>query len=361
MNYLHYQYCLSDFILTDEYQIEDFNKVTNQALTNYYLILLKNINSHTNNNYKNLNSLIRRVHVTPEEITKYIDEDNKQSSYDPLIDTPELYSEMHKIKFFNEKSLRRFIDNYGIPFHMYFNEQGYVDSTLFKKNTSEKFLVEMDVFLFYEKLVEFKSAFKMWHDISQGEFEEIRKINARMKLEVDFIAQIRNLHKEELTLEEFADIVLTNAELTNKGGEIEAILEDYKKHPDKLIKLNEKATEISGVWSKVKSESEKTIALAYLNLKLKELDSGRTSTRFIDGKIVPAISFNNLVEVASYQLKQAIFKEQKFKVCLNCGDLFEPRHASQRFCSPLPGRKRSTCENTYNQRQKRLRKKQGGS
>jgi hypothetical protein len=67
------------------------------------------------------------------------------------------------------------------------------------------------------------------------------------------------------------------------------------------------------------------------------------------------------MEVAAYQLKQAIFKNERLHECQNCGAIFEPKHANQIFCSPLPRRKRSTCENTYNQRQKRLRKKQEGS
>ncbi len=83
-----------------------------------------------------------------------------------------------------------------------------------------------------------------------------------------------------------------------------------------------------------------------------------TVTAFVSNQIVPAIKFDNLLEVSGYQLKQAIFNNQKLEECQNCGWIFEPRHASQKFCSPLPGRKRSTRENTYNQRQKRLKRRQ---
>lgn len=41
--------------------------------------------------------------------------------------------------------------------------------------------------------------------------------------------------------------------------------------------------------------------------------------------------------------------------CENCGDIFVKTHGHQKFCPPHPGRKRSTCENTFNQRLKRQR------
>ena len=44
------------------------------------------------------------------------------------------------------------------------------------------------------------------------------------------------------------------------------------------------------------------------------------------------------MEVAGYQLKQAIFKDEQLKRYTHCGALFEPGHSAQIFCSPLPKR-----------------------
>jgi hypothetical protein len=126
---------------------------------------------------------------------------------------------------------------------------------------------------------------------------------------------------------------------------------------ENLHYFKEKVSDLKKIWEEVKNEDLKSIASAYLDIQLSKIKSGETAQRFIDGSIVPAMRFNNLLEVEGYQLKQAVFKNQKLEECLNCGALFESRHAHQKFCSPLLGRKRSTCENTYNQRQKRMRKK----
>jgi hypothetical protein len=46
------------------------------------------------------------------------------------------------------------------------------------------------------------------------------------------------------------------------------------------------------------------------------------------------------------------------RICKNCGLEFYPRHRSQFFCPVEPGIKRSRCENTFNQRIKRQRRKE---
>lgn len=73
-------------------------------------------------------------------------------------------------------------------------------------------------------------------------------------------------------------------------------------------------------------------------------------------KIRPVAYCNNLFEVAINQFIQAVIHNIPLKRCEQCGSLFELRHSSRRFCPPFKGNKRSTCENTYNARQRRLRK-----
>jgi hypothetical protein len=64
------------------------------------------------------------------------------------------------------------------------------------------------------------------------------------------------------------------------GGEIKEVLQTYKNNPEKLIKLREKASKLKTTWQKVKNESNiDTITFAYLNLELKGIESGETSTR----------------------------------------------------------------------------------
>lgn len=50
--------------------------------------------------------------------------------------------------------------------------------------------------------------------------------------------------------------------------------------------------------------------------------------------------------------------EIEYKTCEHCGKEFKVTHEKQRFCPTKPGRKRSTCENTYNQRIRRQRQKE---
>lgn len=82
------------------------------------------------------------------------------------------------------------------------------------------------------------------------------------------------------------------------------------------------------------------------------------SIQLLNEEYVPSISFPTLLDVAYYQLINALFERKSFTKCKNCDSIFLAKHGHQKFCAPLPNRKRSTCENTYNQRQKRLKKYQ---
>lgn len=68
-------------------------------------------------------------------------------------------------------------------------------------------------------------------------------------------------------------------------------------------------------------------------------------------------NYDNLLSIAYEQLIIAMIDDTPFKRCDNCGHPFELTHEGRRFCPPLPGRKRSRCENTYNQRLKRQKQK----
>jgi hypothetical protein len=361
MSYLHYQYCLSDFVLAEDYQTEYFAKESDgDNLDNHYhKVMLQNVSFYTPQKRKKLEGLLRRIYISKEEIVRYINKEKEFFAYDPLNETPELYLEMNKIEIFNETSLLKFIKNYGIPYHQQIpkGETGVFPTVLFQQNETKKFIIAMDTLMFYEKLFKFQNTLKMWNSIKEDNIEEMTKIKEDFKIHAEFYGKHQAEFTKELSLEQFAEFVFADLGFTYRG-EIEEVFEGIKHDSDKILKLSEKASELKIMWEQVKNTDLKNIAFAYLNLKLKEIKSGKTSTRFIDGKIVPAIHFNNLLEVAGYQLKQAIFKDEQLQKCLHCGALFEPKHARQKFCSPLPNRGRSTCENTYNQRLKRQRRKE---
>ncbi|PFR94849.1 DUF6076 domain-containing protein [Priestia megaterium] len=77
------------------------------------------------------------------------------------------------------------------------------------------------------------------------------------------------------------------------------------------------------------------------------------SLQVIDNEFVEAISFPTLLDVAHYQIANALIEGVEFRRCKYCQEWFLAQHGRQNFCAPLPNRKRSTCENTYRQRQKR--------
>jgi len=330
MPYLYYQHCSSNFVVAPEYKMEHFTKESDEQVGTYYYYSFARIKNRIQAKQKKLEGFIKRIYVPEEEVLKFGNAEEDYYTYDPLSDTPELYLEMNKIEVLNDASLMKFIKNYGIPFDIQMNDKedeliGPI--SLFPKNDTVKFNTEMDVLTFYEELLELQTSFKMWHCIKENNREYMQQVKDEF---ADFAQVFFTERTEDLSPEELA-----------------------------FLKANERSSELIMTWEQVKNTDLQNIAFAYLNIKLKQRNSGKTSTRLADGKIIPAISFNNLLEVASYQLKQAIFKDEKLEKCLNCGALFEARHAAQKFCSPLPGRKRSTCENTYNQRLKRLRKKQG--
>ncbi|MFD1706218.1 hypothetical protein ACFSCZ_05530 [Siminovitchia sediminis] len=275
-----------------------------------------------------------------------------------LYNTPELYLEMNKINICDEKSVMKFIKNYGIPFNLSIQENDeHFNSNLSFINDVETVSVEMNALLFFQELVKFQQILRMWNDIVEENAEIMTKIKHEFENQATFNQRHQALFREALSSEEYANYIFNDSKLFLRGGELKKVYEAFKGNPDKLLELNKVGDELNNTWERVKDETDiKTIAFTYLNLKLKDLEAGETATRVIDGNIVPAMKFNNLTEVASFQLKQAIFKDLKLEECINCGALFEPIHGSQKFCSPLPGRKRSTCENTFNQRKKRERK-----
>lgn len=359
---IEYIYSLSNFVVFDKYEKERFNEVkTDDSLDEQlHKQILKNINNYLYKKTNILDNRLKKISVSKKIINEYLENSGDTHIYNPLRDTPELFLELNKLEIFNEKQLDKFIKIYGIPYHEYIDAKGksIFKSNLFKKNANETALRTMDVLMFYEKLLEYKKVISIWVNITQGNFECLKAIKEEFKFYAHYNENHRNVFMKELSAEEYLSYICSTLGII-EDEERELITDIFLKKPEQISLLQEKASYEISTWRTVQNRSDKDVALAYLNLQLNKLESGIFTTTYTDGKIVPAVSFQNLLEVAAFQLKNAIINNVEFKICLNCGALFAPRHASQKFCSPLPGRKRSTCENTYNQRKKRLKNKEG--
>lgn len=364
MNYVNYVYSESKFVIAENYTFETFSDNVEPVSADQ--ITFNTLIDDTRRQDLQLNGLIKRVYVPEDEIVKYLDKDKGLRSYNPISDTPELYLELNKIEIFNEKSLLRFIDNYGLPFDEY-TVKGDDDPTTsihFPTTDNERFILGMDTLWFYERLYHFQSVLKMWDDIVRGNFQAMINMKNEFEKATELpnkLSEQRKMHlHDKNSLWKIAKIYSHISECGFSGDKLGELLKEFENDPYAIDMLDNISSEEISAWKSIEGEASIDVfAKAYLNLLLKDIESGDPTTALINGKIVPSMRFNNLLEVAGYQLRQAIFKNEKLKECLNCGALFEPRHARQKFCSPLPGRKRSTCENTYNQRKKRIKNKKG--
>lgn len=360
MNPIYYQYSLTNFVVFDEYVEEHFEETAEED--HYHQTILSNLNISTNMKVKRLTGHLRRIFASNDCIKEYLIENKGAHTYNPLSDTPELYLELNKVELFDNKQLKKFISDYGIPYneHMVNSGEGVYKSNLFKENGSETALRAMDIMMFYEKLIKFKSAVTLWNDIKQNNIDHLRKIKDKFSYYATFNQENKTEFVKEFSSEEYLDWVTVDLGFF-EDEERKIITDIFINNLEKISRLQEKASAQTSTWNKVKNCSDKEIALAYLNLELNKLRSGYLTTTYINDTIAPAVRFENLLEVAAFQLKKAIFTDTKLELCLNCEALFEPKHALQKFCSPLPGRKRSTCENTFNQRIKRQRRKEKNS
>lgn len=234
----------------------------------------------------------------PFEVIEAVTDEIKRT-YNPILDTPELFTEILKIDLNNPDSILKFIHEYGIPRNETFEEGSslgviYNDRNIFhisnKKTQLEGF--EYDV----QQLQDYA---RIWEGIS----------------------------------------------FDNKD-----IVEEFKNRFQKSEHFQEE-------WQTIKNESNETILKKYLVIVLNQHSMGRQGFYLSGNHIVPSIKFEDLTEIAWWQFANGVINNIYFKKCLNCGHVFFPQHGHQKFCPPINGRKISTCQNTYNQRTKRKRKK----
>ncbi|MEH7403353.1 DUF6076 domain-containing protein [Gottfriedia acidiceleris] len=145
-----------------------------------------------------------------------------------------------------------------------------------------------------------------------------------------------------------ADINLGRENLSHDSAWLEEIRKNYEESTPDYIKLDKQRLAQSGMNSHTKE---------LVSSLIRKRSSSIESIQVLDDQYVTTISFPTLLDVAYHQLTNALLGIKTFNKCLNCGSIFLAKHGLQKFCAPLPNRKRSTCENTYNQRKKRNKKK----
>ncbi|MFJ5625583.1 hypothetical protein ACIQD3_23575 [Peribacillus loiseleuriae] len=304
---IHYDRSLNKFVVLSEYQQIHFDQEEEQIFEEVKGVTRKEYCEWILKDDVKIKGDLRYIFTPHDKIPTY--NDLFKTAYDPLVNAKELYTEMNKIRPFDEKSLMKFVKRYGLPINEFIQER---TDTLERLNYTVKedeikCFTDMDVIIFNHRLMKFKKCVKLWGDIKENNLNELQQI-----------------------VEEFGLYI-----------------------KDDFIGPEKKA-----IWNKVKDQPLLGIAKAYLSMLLNEGYAGRAATKFIDGYIVPAIIFNDLIEVSYYQLTQTVFNDTKLVECHFCKDLFEPVHAKQHFCTKRMNEKRSSCENTFNQRVKYKNKKE---
>lgn len=233
------------------------------------------------------------------EKVKYIKNstDKLKRWFNPLTDTPELATELLKVDPNNDKSVLAFVNEYGLPDHT--TPDGFGVNRLFNEFKFSHKIMPVDQY----RLSTVKTIAEIWKAIGEKDQEALKHFIERFE------------------------------ELSRKG---ETFSEE---------------------WEKIKNKDSLTITKTFLAMVLNECSIGTTGFRLSGKKIVPTVVFVNLFEVAQWQLANAITNDVHFKTCELCGHLFIPQHGHQRFCPAKIGHKISTCQNTFNQRNKRTRKK----
>ncbi|MBY0124490.1 hypothetical protein [Bacillus sp. S/N-304-OC-R1] len=265
-------------------------------------------------------------------------------SYDPLEESPNLYTEIAKIEYFDIPSLTKFIENFGLPFGL----------DLFPTDIYSVFHYELDLFGFYNTLYEYKKTLNVFEALQTNNKTKINEYAEEFKKYVESEMN-KGISGSVDTLMDFKII---------KKLEHEEGLKNYSDFSKRYYEIfREEAFQIKQIpnvvkrWYEIEDAPPEFKARHYLVELMNNWDKGNSTYAIIDGQIHPGTTFNDLIEVAYYQLSCAVIGNIELRRCENCNSLFEVIHESRRFCPPLPGVKISTCQNTYNQRIKRKRKK----
>lgn len=273
------------------------------------------------------------------------------TTYNPIEEGKEIFTELIKIN--DIPSLKKFIKIYGLP-----------ESESNKINPSEKIFnlsslevhayelcfISSNLVLIFQKLEYYQTIFSLWVAIKNKDRETLRRIYDYFKM----LATKNHQFKKRAFTVDYTNFLITQLKLKEVENYTDAI---NNKSLDLQKLFNSVSSDLSELWNLVKNETNEKIALAYFSYLLNQMPSGEIYTTYINGHIIPALKFIDLFEVAYYQLKQAVYADDKLGVCQNCNNFFIISHGNQKFCSPNRNLKESTCRNTYKKRIQRAKNK----
>jgi hypothetical protein len=289
--------------------------------------------------YEFLEEDIEYIKAKKEDIDGALYE-GKYTYFNPLEDAPNLYTDLAKIGKKDKKGLMDFIKEYGLP----------MGEALIPSDIHNVLLKECPDYEVFSAIEEFKKALTVYHIIRDGDPVEIEKL----KDEFDFYLRRQERTKGlEVTFNKFDEKdIYEEIDDTEIAPITKWLSEEIGSMPKPLLSPLKKETR-----EQLKDRDPQAVAMAYLTELLNRHGKGNSSYALIDGQIQPGTTFKDLIEVAYFQLSRAVIGNIALRPCEHCGALFEVTHESRRFCPPHKDNKISTCQNSYNQRIKRKRKK----
>ncbi|MES1049162.1 hypothetical protein FOA24_06805 [Bacillus thuringiensis] len=293
---------------------------------------------------------IKNEHILPtkEAIVQFSNGNYK--TFNPFEDEQIMYTEMKKIDLDDKKSILKFVKEFGIPLSDDYTE--IMEDHIF--NHSIKLTQMMDL------LVKTQLVFTSWLILQHSHL-------LKHPLRHTFVDMLTTeTHQQDVNLNRYNTSVLLSllmpiVKSVSGDNEERTQIEDALKKstiptpyslPTMILESNNTRAKETEALPKEK------LAWVTLASLLNELTTGTKRVRYSAGVLREAWRCQNLFEVAAYQLTEAILNNKTLGTCQHCDNWFEVRHKNQKFCPPLPGRKRSTCESTYNQRLRRKRKKE---
>lgn len=317
--------------------ITTMNKFHSITLKNeaYYKLKYKNIENYTN--------IMINQNILNSNLLEH------STIYNPIEEGSEIFTEL--IKITDLSSLKKFIKKYGLPINSPNIPASETEYTLSNVEVYpyELCFISSNLISIFQKLEYYQNVFSIWIAIKNNEKETLRRICDYFKTLVSEVHKA----KKSFFIVDYTKFLVN----FQKFNEVENYTDAIKNKNLELNKLfNSFSSDLQELWNLVKNENNEKIAMAYFSYLLNQMPSGNIYTTYVDGHIIPALKFNNLFEVAYFQLKQAVYAEDKLGVCQNCNNFFIMRHGNQKFCSPNRNLKESTCRNTYKKRIQRNKK-----
>ncbi|MFP5111377.1 hypothetical protein ACSU64_03170 [Bacillaceae bacterium C204] len=96
-----------------------------------------------------------------------------------------------------------------------------------------------------------------------------------------------------------------------------------------------------------------------MNIVNDELPTKQDRLQLKNGEFYPSVLFSSLMDLAWWQLHEALLKKTTYRRCKNerCGNIFAVDHGNRDYCPPYPNKDRSNCEHNHNRRLNYMRNK----